>query len=224
MGAERAPYMGCAMPAARLPLAVLAALVASAPGPRAAAMPAPPPVVTVLGDSITAGLGLPAADALPAQLQAALARRGVRAVVRGAGVSGDTTAGALEREDFSVQGDTRVCVVELGGNDLLQSVPVAETERNLRAILDKLRRRRIVAVLAGGRPPASTGAYGRELAAVYPRVAKAAGARLAPDVLGAVQADPSLRQADGVHPNAAGARRVAERLAPAVAAALARPR
>ena len=78
-----------------------------------------PPVVTVLGDSITAGLGLPARDALPAQLQGALERLGVKAAVRGAGVSGDTSGGGLARVDFSVASDTTVCVVALGGNDLL---------------------------------------------------------------------------------------------------------
>src|SRR5580658_2517292 len=75
-------------------------------------------VVTILGDSITAGLGLPAADALPAQLQAALAKLGSPATVRGSGVSGDTTAAGLARADFSVQADTSLCVVALGGNDL----------------------------------------------------------------------------------------------------------
>src|SRR5580698_10516357 len=79
-------------------------------------------VVTILGDSITAGLGLPAADALPAQLQAALVKLGSPATVRGSGVSGDTTAAGLARADFSVQADTSLCVVALGGNDLLQGL------------------------------------------------------------------------------------------------------
>ena len=88
-------------------------------------------VVTILGDSITAGLGLPAAAALPAQLQAALARLGAPAVVRGAGVSGDTTADGLARLDFSVQADTAVCLVALGGNDLLQGLDPKTTRANL---------------------------------------------------------------------------------------------
>jgi len=99
----------------RLLIAAAASLVALPAGAAAAKTP----VVTILGDSITAGLGLAAGDALPAQLQRALAGLGVAAVVRGAGVSGDTSAGGLARLDFSVQPDTRVCVVELGANDYL---------------------------------------------------------------------------------------------------------
>ena len=181
----------------------------------------PPPVVTILGDSITAGFGLPAAQSLPAQLQQALARRGVNAVVRGAGVSGDTTAGALARVDFSVQSDTAVCVVELGGNDFLQSIPPAETERNLRAIIARLQHRRIRVVLAGGRVPERiAGAYGRDLGDIFPRVAKDTGAILSPDLLAGVFENAALKQGDGLHPNAAGAQRVAEKLSTAVAKAL----
>ena len=209
-------------PRRRLVLALATALAAAAP---AAAAAPPPPAVTILGDSITAGLGLPAAQALPAQLQAALAARGIAAVVRGAGVSGDTTAGALARTDFSVQADTAVCVIELGGNDFLQSLSPADTERDLRAIVAKLRRRRIAVVLVGGRLPGrTTGAYGREFSAVFPRVAKATGVVFAPDLLRGVMSDPALRQADGLHPDAAGVRLIAARLAPAVARALKAPR
>ena len=199
--------------------ALIASALAWASCARAATPGKAPPVVTLLGDSITAGLGLPAAEALPAQLQAALERLGVRAVVRGAGVSGDTTAGALARTDFSVQADTAVCVVELGGNDFLQAVPPAEVERNLRAIIGKLRRRRIRVVLATARLPAGAlGDYGREFAAVFPRVARATGATLTSDLLAGV--DPTLRQADNLHLNRGGVRLLAERIAPAVARAL----
>ena len=203
-------------------LAAVACLAAQGGVARAAPPPAGSPrVVTILGDSITAGLGLPAALALPAQLQAALAAHGAVVVVRGAGVSGDTTAGALARTDFSVQSDTAVCVVELGANDFLQSLSPAETERNLRAIVGKLQRRRIVVVLAGGRlPERETGAYGREFSAVFPRVAQATHALLTPDLLDGVLTDRSLRQGDGLHPNGAGARLLAARLAPSVLRAL----
>src|SRR5947207_1268555 len=98
-----------------------ALLLAAAASPLAAA-PAKPRVVTILGDSITAGLGLPAADALPARLQAALTRAGAKLLVRGAGVSGDTSAAGLARVDFSVQADTDLVIVALGGNDLLQGI------------------------------------------------------------------------------------------------------
>src|SRR5277367_1208673 len=96
---------------------LLAALSATMASP---ALAARTKIVTILGDSITAGLGLPAAQALPARLQVALVKIGAPAIVRGAGVSGDTSAAGLARADFSVQGDTDVCLVVLGGNDLLQ--------------------------------------------------------------------------------------------------------
>src|SRR5580658_1585706 len=92
------------------------------------------PVVTILGDSITAGLGLPEGAALPSQLASALERLGTRATVRGAGVSGDTSAGGLARLDFSVQPDTAVCVVALGGNDILQGLAPEALRANLAAI------------------------------------------------------------------------------------------
>ena len=179
------------------------------------------PVVTILGDSITAGLGLPAIDALPAQLQASLARRGVGAVVRGAGVSGDTTAGGLARLDFSVQPDTTVCIVELGGNDYLQSVPAAETKSNLLAIIARLRARHIRVVVCSAAPPGkSSGAYGAEVAAFFRRLHRVPGVAVTPDLLAGVLDDPGMKQSDGLHPNPKGVRVIAERLAPVVAAIL----
>lgn len=180
-----------------------------------------PAIVTVLGDSITAGLGLPAAEALPAQLQAALARRSVVAVVRGAGVSGDTTEGGLARLGFSVQPDTKLCVVELGANDGLQSIPPERTARNLSEIVARLRRRGITVVLLGQRAPQrASGDYGRAFDAVFPAVAHRSGAFLAPDALAGVETDATLKQADGLHPNARGVQRIVARLAPIVARAL----
>lgn len=180
-----------------------------------------PPVVTVLGDSITAGLGLPARDAMPAQLQAALGRLGVSAVVRAAGVSGDTSGGGLARVGFSVAGDTRICVVELGGNDLLQGVEPGQTRSNLRGVLQKLKARGIGAVLVGVSAPTTIGAaYAREFNAIYPSLAREFGAPLHANILAGVGGDRSLMQRDGIHPNAAGAKRIGEALAPIVAKAL----
>jgi len=188
---------------------------------RAAAGPHPTPVITLLGDSITAGLGLPAADALPAQLQAALARRGVVATVRGAGVSGDTMAGGLARLDFSVQPDTTLCVIELGGNDYLQSTPAADTKRNLLAIIARLKARRIRVVVCSVAPPVkSSNGYGEEVNAFFKQLRKTRGIGVTPDLLAGVLDDPAMKQADGLHPNAKGVRVVAERLAPVVATAL----
>lgn len=180
-----------------------------------------PAVVTVLGDSITAGLGLSVREAMPAQLQAALARLGVSAVVRAAGVSGDTTGGGLARVGFSVAADTAICVVALGGNDLLQGVEPARTKANLKAILQKLQARGVGTVLVGvAAPPAIGAAYAREFNALYPDLAKTFGAPLYANILQDVRGNPALMQRDGVHPNAAGARKIADRLAPVVARAL----
>jgi acyl-CoA thioesterase-1 len=196
--------------------AVLAGLAAGVAGLASAARPE---VVTVLGDSITAGLGLPAAQALPAQLGAALARLGAPATVRGAGVSGDTTADGLARLDFSVQPDTAVCLVALGGNDLLQGLDPKLTRANLEAIVRRLKGRRMGVVLAGLTAPRAVGAgYARDFAAVFPAVARTEHAPLYPDLLAGV--GPALRQADGVHPNAAGVKVIAAGLAPLVARAL----
>ncbi len=185
---------------------------------RAAARPA---IVTILGDSITAGYGLRAQDALPAQLQAALARIGVPALVRGAGVSGDTTSGGLGRVDFSVQGDTALCIVALGGNDLLQGLDPETTRANLEAILRRLKARRIRALLCGLHAPARLNAgYAKAFNAAFPTAARAAGAPLYPDLLAGVELIPALNQGDGLHPNARGAKIIAARLAPVAARAL----
>src|SRR5258707_11145940 len=106
-------------------------------------------VVTILGDSITAGLGLPANLALPVQLHLALEKLGVPNVVRGAGVSGDTSGDGAARMDFSIQPDTQVVVVALGGNDLLQGVDTRTTRANLDKILTRLKSRHRGVVLAG---------------------------------------------------------------------------
>ncbi|MDZ4374581.1 MAG: arylesterase [Phenylobacterium sp.] len=179
-------------------------------------------MVTVLGDSITAGYGLPAKAALPAQLQAALARMGVSAVVRGAGVSGDTTAGGLARVDFSVRKDTVVAVVALGANDLLQGQDPKRTRANLDSIVKKLKTRGVGVVLAGIDAPAQIGGgYARDFNAVFPAVARTHGVVLYPNLLDGVARRPALNQPDGIHPNARGAAIIAARLAPVVAKALA---
>jgi len=179
-------------------------------------------VVTILGDSITAGLGLPAAEALPAQLHLALSRLGVANVVRGAGVSGDTTAGGAARVDFSVQPDTAVVVVALGGNDLLQGLDPRVIRANLEKILGRLAARRMGVVLAGiAAPPEIGRSYARDFDAVFAGLARTRRLPFYPDLLAGVGRNPALKQSDGVHPNAKGVRLIAGRLAPVVAKALA---
>lgn len=195
---------------------IAAALAAPLP-----ALAAGRPVVTILGDSITAGFGLPASAAFPARLQAELAKLGKSAVIRPAGVSGDTTAGGLARVDFSVQKDTSLCIVALGGNDLLRGLKPGTTKANLDAIVRRLKARKIRVLLAGlAAPPAIGGGYAREFNAVFPAVAKAQGVALYPNLLGGVAGMTRFNQRDGIHPNAQGAALIAQRLAPTVARAL----
>jgi acyl-CoA thioesterase-1 len=178
-------------------------------------------VVTILGDSITAGLGLPGRDALPNQLHLALEKLGVPNVVRGAGISGDTTAGGLARLNFSVQPDTAVVVVALGGNDLLQGLDPKATRANLAKIIQGLKARHKGVVLAGINAPLEIGrSYARDFNAVFPSLAKEHRVALYPDLLAGVARNPALIQGDGLHPNARGVQIIAARLAPVVARAL----
>jgi acyl-CoA thioesterase-1 len=190
--------------------------------PAAPALAQKPKVVTMLGDSITAGYGLPAAAALPNQLHLALAKLGVANVVRAAGVSGDTTAGGLARVDFSVQKDTDLAIVALGGNDLLQGQDAARTKANLDGIVKKLQARKIPVLIAGiGAPPEVGGGYARDFNAAFAAVAKARGVALYPDLLAGVGRNAALKQPDGIHQNPKGVLIIAQRLAPVVAKALA---
>ena len=190
-----------------------AALLLAAP---AAAPAAPPPVrVTVLGDSITAGYGLAPAQAMPARLQAELARAGASVTVVAAGVFGDTAEGGLRRADQVQPGG--VVVVALGANDLLQGVAPARTEAALHALIAKLEAKGCRVVLAGGRSPFAPAAT---FDALFARVARAEGVPLVPDLLSGVSLHAGFVQKDGLHPNARGAQLIAERLAPAVRALL----
>jgi len=202
-------------------LLVAGSLLLASGAPARAAMPDGTLVVTMLGDSLTAGDGLRAKDAIPARLQAALRAAGLKVVVRPAGVSGDTSADGLARANFSVRPDTDLCLVVLGGNDLLQGIEPEQMKANLGGILGKLRARGIPAMLVGVKAPPAMGAgYAREFDAVVPDLAKADHVPAFPDLLGRVALDRSLNQGDGVHPNPQGVSLVIARLAPAVAQVL----
>jgi len=179
-------------------------------------------VVTILGDSITAGYGLAVRAAVPYQLQLALTKLGVPALVRAAGVSGDTTAGGLARVDFSVRKDTDLVVVALGANDLLTGQDPKRTRANLDGIIRKLKARRLGVVLTGIAAPTEIGGgYARDFNGIFPALARAHGVFLYPNLLDGVARQPALNQPDGIHPNARGAAIIAARLAPTVAKALA---
>ena len=187
---------------------VLALFAATVAGPAASAQG--PAIVTLFGDSIAAGYGLAPADGLASQLQAALAGLGVAAVVRNAGVPGDSSAGGLARLSGSVRKDTTLCIVEFGGNDRRLGFPESLTRDSLDAIVKQLKDRGVTVVIAG----LGAGARGE----VHRQVAEANQVALYPDLFAGV--GPELRQPDGVHPNPAGAKVIAAGLAPVVAQAL----
>jgi acyl-CoA thioesterase I len=172
----------------------------------------------VLGDSLTAGFGLPGNQAFPMQLQAALRARGRPVEVINAGVSGDTSAGGLARLDWVLrQADARFAIVQLGANDALRGLTPAQMDRNLDTIVARLRAREIRVLLTGMLAPPNLGReYGEEFRAVFQRIAERHGVALYPFFLDGVAADPRLNQADGIHPNANGVEVIVQRILPFV--------
>lgn len=170
----------------------------------------------MLGDSITAGYGLPPGQGLVPRLQAALIAAGRPVRLLDGGVSGDTTAGGLARIDWSLAEDPQAAVVALGGNDGLRGLPPSGSRANLAGILDRLAARRIPTLLAGMLAPPNLGAdYGREFAAIYTSLAaERPGVILYPFLLEGVAADRALNQPDGIHPNQAGVAELVRRLLP----------
>ena len=169
------------------------------------------PALVFLGDSLTAGLGLDRAQAFPSLIETRLRKAGLDWKVVNAGVSGDTSAGALARLDWLYRTRVDVLFLCIGSNDGLRGLPVAQLERNLRAILDRARREGTQVVLAGAMVPDNYGrAYQEAFRALYPRLAKDYRLPFMPFILEAVVREPGLFQDDGLHPNAEGARRVAD--------------
>ena len=169
------------------------------------------PRVVVLGDSLTAGLGLSLKDAYPTVLQDRIKDAGLNYTIVNAGSSGDTSAGGLSRLDWALDGDVRVLVVALGGNDGLRGLPVAELTRNLATIIERAQARRIAVVLAGMEAPPNHGFdYTAGFHHVYPALAKKYRVPLVPFLLQGVGGISALNQPDGIHPTAEGARMVAD--------------
>jgi acyl-CoA thioesterase-1 len=169
------------------------------------------PRIVILGDSLTAGLGLPIDQAYPTLLQKRLTEEGLNYEVVNAGVSGDTSAGGLSRLDWALDGDVRVLVVALGGNDALRGLPTDALKRNLAEIIERAQARKIRVVLAGMEAPPN---YGRDYIVsfhkVYPALAQQYGVPFVPFLLQNVAGIERLNQSDGIHPTAAGARIVAD--------------
>jgi acyl-CoA thioesterase I len=184
----------------------------------------PVPRLLMLGDSITAGYGLPSTQSLPVRLQAALEQAGYEVEVINGGVSGDTSAGGLARVDWMLADRPDRVIVELGANDGLRGVDPKEAYDNLDRILSKLDAAKIPVLLAGMLAPPNLGPdYGREFAAMYPKLAAKHHCLLYPFLLDGVAAKPELNQADGLHPNAQGVRVMVGRLLPYVERLLAAP-
>ena len=164
-----------------------------------------------LGDSLTAGLGLATSQAYPALIQQRLDAASLDYEVVNAGVSGDTSAGGLARLDWALEGDVRILIVALGGNDALRALPAEELRRNLGEIIERAQHRGITVLLAGMEAPPN---FGRDYIVsfhnVYPALASQYGVAFVPFLLQGVAGRDAFNQRDGIHPNAAGARIVAD--------------
>jgi acyl-CoA thioesterase-1 len=173
---------------------------------------AAPVRLLVLGDSLSAGFGLPHEQGFEAQLQAALAARGPEVRIIDAAVSGDTTAGGRARLEWALADGADAAIVELGANDGLRGVDPKAMEANLTAILDTLAARHIPVLLSGMYAPPNLGPeYGRAFRAVFDKLGHRPGILYDPFFLEGIATDPALNQADGLHPNAEGYLRMADR-------------
>ena len=175
--------------------------------------------LVVLGDSLSAGLGLPAQDAFPAKLQKALQAKGIEVDMTNAGVSGDTTSGGRDRLDWSVPEGTEGVIVELGANDAMRGIDPDLTRAALTDIVQRLKARKIAVMLCGMLAPPNFGAdYGARFNSIYPELAKQFDVPLYPFFLDGVAADAKLNQADGIHPTAEGVDIVVGKMLPMVEA------
>ena len=188
-------------------------LIMAGAGPACAA----PVKILAIGTSLTQGYGLPPGTEFTVQLQKALQQAGIDAVITNAGVSGDTSAGGLARLDWSLADHPDAVILELGSNDMLRGIPPATTEKNLRAILDKLKAAHVRVLLTGMHAQRNLGAdYVQQFDTIYPRLAKDYNVLFYPFILDGVALNPKLNQADGMHPNPAGVKVIVARILPYV--------
>jgi acyl-CoA thioesterase-1 len=174
-----------------------------------------PPVVLALGDSLTAGAGVRAEESYPARLQSRMRTAGFPHRVINAGVSGETSAGALARMDRALDSRTRVLILAAGANDGLRGVPVADLERNLSEMIERAQARDIRVLLCGMEtPPVRGWEYTVAFHGVYPSLAARYEVPLMPFLLAGVVGAPDLNLPDRFHPNAAGYERIAANMWP----------
>lgn len=192
-------------------LVVLAVLAVASPAA------AEPYRIVGFGDSLMAGYGLDAGQSFPEKLEKALRDRGHDVVISNAGVSGDTTSGGLSRLDWSVPDETQLVILELGANDMLRGIGPEITEKNLDAMISRLRERNVRVLLAGMRAAPNLGPdYQATFDPIYPSLAQKHAVALYPFFLDGVAADPAFLLEDGMHPNAAGVDRMVEKVLPHV--------
>jgi len=206
-----------------LGVALMTAATASAQTQAAAeAKPINKPIkMVVLGDSLSAGLGLSASAAFPQRLQKSLKANGIAVDMINAGVSGDTSSGGRDRLDWSVPDGTEAVILELGANDALRGTDPAVTRAALSDILTRLKARKIAVLLCGMVAPPNYGSdYSARFNAIYPDLAKSFGVPLYPFFLEGVAADARLNQADGMHPTAEGVDVLVKNILPTVEAFL----
>ncbi|HEV7876514.1 MAG TPA: arylesterase [Bradyrhizobium sp.] len=200
----------------------LLAVALSVSQPASAQTPAVKPVkMVVLGDSLSAGLGLSGSAAFPARLQKALKAKGIEVDMINAGVSGDTASGGRDRLDWSVPEGTEAVILELGANDALRGIDSKVTRTALTEILTRLHARKIAVLLCGMFAPPNYGAdYSARFNAIYPDLAKTFSVPLYPFFLEGVATDAKLNQADGLHPTAEGVDTIVKNILPTVEAFL----
>src|SRR5438445_3554975 len=186
-----------------------------------AAGPSKPIKIVAFGDSLTAGLGLPANQAFPVRLQKALESKGIRVDMINAGVSGDTASGGRDRLDWSIPEGTEAVILELGANDALRGIDPAVTRAALTDILTRLRARKIAVLMCGMLAPPNYGSeYAARFNAIFPELSNSFGVPLYPFFLEGVAADAKLNQADGLHPTADGVDVIVKNILPMVEAFL----
>ena len=179
--------------------------------------------LVALGDSLTAGYGLPESAAFPVVLEKALKAKGYKVEIANAGVSGDTSSGGLDRLDWSIPDGTDGVIVELGANDMLRGLDPAGTRRNIETIVERLKARNIPVMLAGMYASRNLGeAYIQKFDTIYSDIAKKHDLVLYPFFLDGVAGERSLNLPDGLHPTAKGVEIIVERILPSVESFLAR--
>jgi acyl-CoA thioesterase-1 len=179
---------------------------------------APPLRLVALGDSLTAGFGLPLEASFPVLLQRALSEKGIEAAIANAGVSGDTVEDGLARLDWSVPQSTQGVILELGANDALRGIDPKRCETTLDQIIGRLKGRGVAVLLCGMYAPRNLGAdYVSAFDAIYPRLSAKYGLILYPFFLDGVAGDSALTQPDGMHPNAEGMRVIVAKILPTIA-------